>query len=102
MKKHKKQAERMPRKMKKRFKSLMAFFDERRTEFFVLTTLTKLFNAKDAVLAKCSTLGISPADIEKIDYNDKLQTATVTLKGAMRTATISIVVEEGTNNADNN
>lgn len=101
MKKQKRQAERMPRKMKKRFKKLMSFFDERRADVFVLKTVTKLFDVKGAVLSKCMAFGIAPADIEKIDYNDKLQTATVTLKGAAHTLTMSLLVEEGADDANN-
>ena len=115
MKKQKRQAERMPRKMKKRFKKLMSFYDERKMEFDILKNITVALTAffKDArenkpaddyikasIKAKAASLGIAPADIEKIDYNDKLQTATVTLKGAARFVTMSLLVEEEPNNAD--
>ena len=116
MLKQKKQAPRMPRKMKKRYKKLMSFYDERKMEFDIIKNLTVALAAifkdapenkpaddyiKAAVTAKAAAFGIAPADIEKIDYNDKLQTATVTLKGAAHTLTMSLLVEEGADDANN-
>jgi hypothetical protein len=110
MLKQKRQAPRMPRKMKKRYKKLMSFYDERKMEFDVLKNLSVVLAAafkeiqegepandyiQASVIAKAAQFGIAPADIEKIDYNDKLQTATVTLKGAAHTLTMSLLVEEG-------
>lgn len=108
-KKQKRQKERMPRKMKKRYKSLMKFFDDRRMEYDILKNLAVVFSAfmkdspdkkpaddfiKNLVMAKCSTYGIYPPDIAKIEYNDKLQTATVTLNQSMQTMEIAVQVDK--------
>ncbi len=97
MKNIKRQTPRMPRKMKKRFKKLMAFFDERRTEYeknkFLLTY-------GFLILEHLKTLGISPEDVEDITLDDT-SNIFVKLKGSIRTAEITINVEEGAENENN-
>lgn len=119
MKKQKRQAERMPRKMKKRYKKLMAFYGERRMEYDLIKNLAVFAAAfikdikaaedrtpdemlKSYILEKCKTMEIFPEDIEKITVNDKLQTATITLKSAARFVTMFLEVDGGLENADNN
>lgn len=117
MKKQKRQAERMPRKMKKRFKKLMKFFDERRKEYDLIKNLSVILAAiskegmrelnpdddyiKGLILAKCSEGGITPDDIAKIEFNKELHSATITLKEGGG-AIMYIDIKEGTDNADNN
>lgn len=91
----KRQAERMPRKMKKRHKKLMAFYDKRRKEYE-----QNLF-LKVAILKKLKNdLGISALDVESIEIKDNLNT-NVKLKGSIRQAEI-IVNIGGLKNANNN
>ena len=101
MKKLKRQAPRMPRKMKKHFKSLMAFFEERRVEYEQSKYLCFM---EILILEKLKGLGISSEDVEDIRIND-ISNIFVKLKGSIKQATITInmnEIEEGTDNAANN
>ena len=105
----------MPRKMKKRYKMLMSYYDDCRKAYYSLKKLTENFSDdfKDAwgktadnfinslIIAKCMTLGIYPADIAKIEYNKELQTSEVTLKGGLQNFTIALEIDGGMDNGNN-
>lgn len=110
MKKQKIQAERMPRKMKKRYKNLIKFYGERRMEYNMAKNMSVICAAilgnkgnrelspsddyiKNLILAKCKESGITADEVAKIEYNDELQTATITLNAAGRVI-MSILMEE--------
>ena len=102
--------ERLPRKMKKKLKKMMSFCDKCRMVSAMLRNLAVLFSAtfndnkteekapdeiiKKFILAECQKSGISPADISKISYNDKLQTATITLNNSVQNLTMFIEIKE--------
>lgn len=103
--------ERMPRKMKKRFKKMMSFYEERRMEYDILKNLAVLFSAtlndsktedkepdgplKNIILKKLRASGIFPEDILKMSYNDKLKTVNITLNDSVQNITMFVNVGEG-------
>ena len=89
--------EKMPRKMKKRFKKLMAFYDERRKEYEQKNR--NLFLGV-LILKQLEDLGISADDVENIEIKDD-SNVNVKLKGSIRQAEI-IVNVGGEENANNN
>lgn len=89
--------EKMPRKMKKRFKKLIKFYDERKQEYEkakqeqTVGTLLGLL-----IIDKIIKMGICPdsiSDIKVIKTPDNIQ-ATVKLHGAMESAEVTVNVEE--------
>ena len=96
MKKQKRQAERMPRKMKKRFKKLMKFYDERRKEYEQekLNTFIHFL-----ILEHLKAAGIPRDEVEKIEIDDA-SNVYVKLKGSIRQVEITVNLEEEPNNAD--
>ena len=97
MKKQKRQAERMPRKMKKRFKKLMKFYDERRKEYEQekLNTFIHFL-----ILEHLKAAGIPRDEVEKIEIDDA-SNVYVKLKGSIRQMEITVNLEEKPDDADN-
>lgn len=98
MKKQKRQAERMPRKMKKRFKKLMKFYDDRRKEYEQekLNTFIHFL-----ILEHLKAAGIPRDEVEEIKIDDS-SNVHIKLKGSIRQAEITVNIGEETDNADNN
>ena len=98
MKKQKRQAERMPRKMKKRFKKLMKFYDDRRKEYE--QEKQNLFSEL-LILGHLQAAGIPADEVEEIKIDDS-SNVYIKLKGSIRQAEITVNIGEETDNADNN
>ena len=89
--------DKMPRKMKKRFKKLIAFYDERRKEY-EQNNLNLFFGG--LILKQLADLGISADDVENIKIKDGLNVE-VKLKGSIRHAEIIIDLNENKEGPDN-
>lgn len=84
--------EKMPRKMKKRFKKLMKFFEIRKKEYEKQTTETFL---KSLIIVKIIGMGIAPDSISdiKIKRGEKDIQAVATLLDSMESVEITVNVE---------
>lgn len=89
---------RMPRKMKKRFKKLMKFYEEQKREYELLEKLNKEYSLggylAHLILGKCLELGIFPGDIENLNIANDLKSATITLRGSIKQAEITVEIKE--------
>lgn len=83
--------EKMPRKMKKKYKKLMDFYEERRKEYISATACRGLPPIISLLVReKIIEMGYSPDDIEKIDCDPGFRNITVKLKGVIKTAGFTV------------
>lgn len=82
--------EKMPRKMKKRFKKMMKFFDERGKDYHLEQFFKNSFLGF-MVLNHLEQMGITKEQVSDVRISG--HNATVKLKGSIKAATITVTME---------
>lgn len=89
---------RMPRKMKKRFKKLMKFYEERGHKYKEKSIPVRPKGLNPLIymliLGKLFTLNITEDDIEKIEVADDNKSAFITLKGSIKQVEFTVEIKE--------